>query len=113
MYKIYGITNCDTMKKAMNWLKENEIPFEFHDYKKKGINNEKIQEWLSQKPWDVLINRAGTTWKKLSDEEKATDATTASELMMAKPSMIKRPIIEGDNIVMIGFNADNYQEVFK
>lgn len=113
MYKVYGIANCDTMKKAMTWLKENDIPFEFHDYKKKGIDKEKVQEWLTQKPWDVLINRAGTTWKKLSDEEKATDAATATELMLAKPSMIKRPIIEGDNIVMMGFNADNYQEVFK
>jgi arsenate reductase len=113
MYKVYGIANCDTMKKAMTWLKENNIPFEFHDYKKKGIEKEKVHEWLTQKPWDVLINRAGTTWKKLSDEEKATDAATATELMLAKPSMIKRPIIEGDNIVMMGFNADNYQEVFK
>lgn len=113
MYKVYGIANCDTMKKAMTWLKENDIPFEFHDYKKKGIDKEKVQEWLTQKPWDVLINRAGTTWKKLSEEEKATDAETATELMLSKPSMIKRPIIEGDNIVMMGFNSDNYQEVFK
>lgn len=112
MYKVYGIKNCDTMKKAMTWLTDNNIPFEFHDYKKEGISNEKIQEWLMQKPWDVLINKAGTTWKKLSEEEKATDETSATQLMIAKPSMIKRPIIENDKIVVMGFKADDYQQLF-
>lgn len=112
MYKVYGIKNCDTMKKAMTWLTENNIPFEFHDYKKEGISESKIQEWLTQKPWDVLINKAGTTWKKLSEEEKATDETSATQLMIAKPSMIKRPIIENDKIVVMGFKADDYQQLF-
>lgn len=112
MYKVYGIKNCDTMKKAMTWLTENNIPFEFHDYKKEGISEEKIQEWLTQKPWDVLINKAGTTWKKLSDDEKATDETSATQLMIEKPSMIKRPIIENDKIVVMGFKADDYQQLF-
>lgn len=101
------------MKKAMTWLTENNVPFEFHDYKKEGISEEKIQEWLTQKPWDVLINKAGTTWKKLSDEEKSTDEIGASKLMIDKPSMIKRPIIENDKIVVMGFNADNYEQIFK
>ena len=113
MYKIYGIKNCDTMKKATTWLTENNIEFEFHDYKKLGISEGKIQQWLTQKPWDVLINRAGTTWKKLSDEEKATDEISATKLMMAKPSMIKRPIIENDKIVVMGFNSDTYEQIFK
>lgn len=113
MYKIYGIANCDTMKKAMTWLKENDIPFEFHNYKKDGLTKEKVEEWLTQKPWDVLVNRAGTTWKKLSDEEKATDAETATELMLKHTSIIKRPIIEADNIVAVGFKPDMYQEIFK
>ena len=113
MYKVYGIKNCDTMKKAMTWLTDNNIPFEFHDYKKEGISNEKIQEWLTQKPWNVLINKAGTTWKKLSDEEKATDEIGALKLMMEKPSMIKRPIVENDKIVVMGFNSDNYEQIFK
>ena len=113
MYKIYGIKNCDTMKKAITWLSENNVDFEFHDYKKSGISQDKIQEWLTQKPWEVLINRAGTTWKKLSDEEKATDEISATKLMMAKPSMIKRPIIENDKIVVMGFNSDTYEQIFK
>jgi arsenate reductase len=113
MYKIYGIKNCDTMKKAFDWLTENNVSYEFHDYKKMGISEGKIQEWLTQKPWDVLINRAGTTWKKLSDEEKATDEISATKLMMEKPSMIKRPIIEKDKIVVMGFNSDTYEKIFK
>ncbi len=101
------------MKKAFDWLSENNVPYEFHDYKKVGISEEKVQEWLTQKPWDVLINRAGTTWKKLSDEEKSTDENGAIRLMIDKPSMIKRPIIENDKIVAMGFKSDIYEQIFK
>ena len=101
------------MKKAFDWLTENDVPFEFHDYKKMGVSESKIQDWLTQKPWDVLINRAGTTWKKLSEEEKATDEISATKLMMEKPSMIKRPIIENNKIVVMGFNVDTYEQIFK
>jgi arsenate reductase len=113
MYTIYGIANCDTMKKAITWLKDNNIPVEFHDYKKKGISAEKLEEWLTQKPWDVLINKAGTTWKKLSEEEKAINNESALKLMLEKTSLIKRPIIESDKIVAMGFNPENYQQLFK
>ena len=101
------------MKKAFYWLTENNVPFEFHDYKKMGVSESKIQDWLTQKPWDVLINRAGTTWKKLSEEEKATDEISATKLIMEKPSMIKRPIIENNKIVVMGFNVDTYEQIFK
>ena len=113
MYKIYGIKNCDTMKKTFDWLTTNNVPYEFHDYKKTGISEDKIQEWLTQKPWDVLINRAGTTWKKLSEEEKSIDERGAIKLMMEKPSMIKRPIVENVKIVVMGFNSDTYEQIFK
>ena len=101
------------MKKTFDWFTQHNITYEFHDYKRVGISEEKIQEWLTQKPWDVLINRAGTTWKKLSEEEKATDNATAIQLMMAKPSMIKRPIIETDKIIVMGFNPDTYKEIIR
>ena len=113
MYKIYGIKNCNTMKKAFDWLTENNVPYEFHDYKKMDISENRIQEWLTQKSWDVLINRVGTTWKKLSEEEKSTDEKGAIKLMMEKPSMIKRPIIENDKIVVMGFDSDTYEQIFK
>ena len=99
------------MKKTFDWFIQHNIAYEFHDYKKEGITEEKIQEWLTQKPWDLLINRAGTTWKKLSEQEKATDNTTAIQLMITKPSMIKRPIVETDKIVVMGFNSDTYKEI--
>ena len=101
------------MKKAFDWLTENNVPYEFHDYKKMGVSENKIQDWLTQKPWDVLINRAGTTWKKLSDEEKASTDKEAMKLMIDKPSMIKRPIIENDKIIIMGFNLDTYEQIFK
>jgi arsenate reductase (glutaredoxin) len=100
------------MKKTFDWFAQHNIPYEFHDYKKEGISEEKIQEWLTQKPWDVLINRVGTTWKKLSEEEKATDEKTAIQLMIAKPSMIKRPIVETEKIVAMGYKSDIYEELF-
>ena len=101
------------MKRTFDWLTVNNVPYEFHDYKKVGISEDKIQEWLKQKPWDVLINRAGTTWKKLSDEEKSSGEKDAIKLMMEKPSMIKRPIIENNKIVVMGFNSDTYEQIFK
>ncbi len=113
MYKVYGIPNCDTVKKAITWLKENDIPFEFHNYKKEGISQEKLSEWLTQESWEVLVNKAGTTWKKLSEEEKANDNASAITLMLDKTSVIKRPIIEADKIVAIGFKSENYEKVFK
>ena len=101
------------MKRTFDCLTVNNVPYEFHDYKKVGISEDKIQEWLKQKPWDVLINRAGTTWKKLSDEEKSSGEKDAIKLMMEKPSMIKRPIIENNKIVVMGFNSDTYEQIFK
>ncbi len=112
MYKVYGIPNCDTVKKAITWLKENNIPYEFHNYKKEGISEEKLASWLDQYAWEVLVNKAGTTWKKLAEEDKATDATSALQLMASQTSVIKRPIIEAEKIVAIGFKPEEYSKIF-
>jgi arsenate reductase len=114
MLKVYGIPNCDTVKKATVWLKNKGIAYEFHDYKKLGISEAKLEEWLTQVPYDKLINRAGTTFKKLTDEEKAkiTDNASAISLMLEKTSVIKRPIVESDKILAMGFKAEEYDEVF-
>ncbi|TAH07652.1 MAG: ArsC family reductase [Runella slithyformis] len=106
MLTVYGIPNCDTLKKAIVWLKENGLEYQFHDYKKQGITPEKLTEWLTQTDHQTLINRAGTTWKQLSDEQKADvkDNESAIALMLGKPSVIKRPVIEqNDQIVKIGW----------
>lgn len=114
MLKVYGIPNCDTVKKAITWLKDHNVAYEFHDYKKLGISEAKLEEWLTQVPYDKLVNRAGTTFKKLTDEEKAkiTDNASAIALMLEKTSVIKRPIVESDKILAMGFRAEEYEAVF-
>lgn len=112
---VYGIKNCGTIKKAITWLEENNIPFQFHDYKKLSVTTDKLQEWSQQTSWENLINRKGTTWRKLDDmqKEKVKDEATAIEVLSANTSMIKRPIIEQDGKLMtIGFDVDEYAEKF-
>lgn len=114
MLKVYGIPNCDTVKKAITWLKDHNVAYEFHDYKKLGISEAKLEEWLTQVPYDKLVNRAGTTFKKLTDEEKAkiTDNASAIALMLEKTSVIKRPVVESDKILAMGFKAEEYENIF-
>jgi arsenate reductase len=110
--KLYGIPNCSTVKKARAWLDEHGVAYEFHDYKKQGVDQATLDNWLAQMPWEKLVNRAGMTWRALTDAEKTavTDNASAAALMQAKPSVIRRPIIVRDNrIVAVGFNAENYQ----
>lgn len=110
---VYGIKNCQTMKKAMTWLEEKSISFEFHDYKKQGIDATTLNNWLSQKPWDEVINKRGTTWRKLSDEDKSDiDSTKAISLMQANPSLIKRPALLVDGNLYLGFDETVYQSIF-
>lgn len=108
---VYGIKNCDTVKKALNWLKENNKTFEFHDYKKEGITSEKLQSWSSQVGWEVLLNRKGTTWRKLDEETKnaVVDETHAINVMLTNTSIIKRPVIEKEGRVLaVGFDEASY-----
>lgn len=114
MLKVYGIPNCDTVKKATVWLKNKGIAYEFQDYKKLGISEAKLEEWLIQVPYDKLVNRAGTTFKKLTEEEKAKiiDNASAITLMLEKTSVIKRPIVESDKILAVGFKVEEYEVIF-
>ncbi|PKK35787.1 ArsC family reductase [Siphonobacter sp. SORGH_AS_0500] len=112
MYTLYAIPNCDTVKKARVWLADQGITYQFHDYKKQGVSREIIEHWLTQKSWEDLVNKAGTTWKKL--EEKPTDEASAVVLMLEKPSVIRRPLIESNGkIVALGFKPDEYEKTFK
>lgn len=113
MYTLYAIPNCDTVKKARAWLADRGIEYQFHDYKKHGVDRPLIERWLTQTSWEDLVNRAGTTWKKLPDADKPTDAQSATALMLEKPSVIRRPLIESDGqIILLGFKAENYDKVF-
>lgn len=112
---LYGIPNCSTVKKARDWLSAHQITYTFHDFKKQGLSSELAQHWLTQQPWDKLVNRAGMTWRNLSDAEKAAvaDAASALPLMLDKTSVIKRPILTKDGkILSLGFVEANYQSLF-
>lgn len=111
--KMYGIKNCQTMKKAMTYLESKGIEFEFHDYKKQGIDQASLSEWLTQKPWDEIINKRGTTWRKLTEEQKTDiDNSKAIQLMIANPSLIKRPALMVDDKLYLGFDESLYQSIF-
>lgn len=110
---VYGIKACDTMKKAMTWLDSEGIAYDFHDYKKQGIDAESIKEWLTLVPWDELINRRGTTWRKLSDADKQdVDNEKALNLMLANQSLIKRPLLSYEGKVYLGFKPEMYATIF-
>ena len=110
MTTIYGIKNCDTMKKACAWLDGKGVAYEFHDYKKSGIDRDRLEGWARKVGWEVLLNRAGTTFRKLPDEEKeGLTETKAIELMTAQPSMIKRPVLEAGGKLLVGFKPEQYE----
>ncbi|MGE3067088.1 MAG: arsenate reductase [Hyphomicrobiaceae bacterium] len=111
---LYGIPNCDTVKKARTWLGQQGIEYAFHDYKKAGITPEKLKAWCGKAGWDIVLNRAGTTFKKLSDSDKKDlDQARAISLMCAQPSMIRRPIVEHGKTLLVGFKQSDWAEVFR
>jgi arsenate reductase (glutaredoxin) len=107
---IYGIKNCDTMKKARAWLDRRSVEYAFHDYKTAGIERAQLEEWVQKLGWETLLNRAGTTFRKLPDKDKNwLDAKKAIALMLAQPSMIKRPVLDlGRSKLLVGFAPDTY-----
>lgn len=110
---VHGIKACDTMKKARAWLDERGVAYAFHDYKTAGIDRATLERWVGQVGWEMLLNRAGTTFKKLPDAAKqGLDAEKAIGLMIAQPSMIKRPVVEGGEKLLVGFKPDVYAAAF-
>ncbi|UYY77214.1 ArsC family reductase [Sphingomonas sp. R1] len=106
---LYGIKNCDTMKKARAWLDANAVAYGFHDYKVEGIDPARLARWIEAEGWEPLLNRAGTTFRKLPDADKVDlDSAKASALMIAQPSMIKRPVLEYPGGILIGFAVERY-----
>ena len=111
---IYGIKNCSTVKKALDWLKENQVEFEFHDFKKEGVAAEKLQEWSAKLGYEKLLNKQGLTWKQLPVETKAsiTNEAAALQILHDKNSMIKRPVLEFEDQLVLGFEEGKYRMLF-
>jgi arsenate reductase len=111
---LYGIPNCDTVKKARDWLAANGQDVAFHDFKKQGLERATVAAWLERLDWEVLVNRKGTTWRKLSDERRAAviDKASAMDLMLESPSVIKRPVLQGAGALNVGFSDELYRQLF-
>ncbi len=115
MVKLYGIPNCDTMKKARKWLADHGIDYEFHDYKKLGVDEARLDQWMNKVGWETLLNRRGMMWRKLSQAQRDNiDLASARKLMLEIPSIIKRPVLETeDGHLEVGFSEDRYKELFQ
>jgi Spx/MgsR family transcriptional regulator len=110
---MYGIKNCDTIKKARTWLEGRGVAYAFHDYKSEGIDEARLRRWSGEVGWERLLNRGGTTFRKLSDADKESiDEAKAIALMQEQPSMIRRPVVEADGQLLVGFDRDRYAAVF-
>jgi Spx/MgsR family transcriptional regulator len=116
MYIVYGIPNCDTVKKVFTWLQAHKIPYQFHDYKKEGITPAQLKKWSEQVGWEILLNKKSTTWRELDATTQASilNEKAAVQLMAKHTSIIKRPVIEKNGEVMaVGFNETAYQNIFQ
>ncbi|TJU99024.1 MAG: ArsC family reductase [Mesorhizobium sp.] len=111
---MYGITSCDTIKKARVWLEGHDVPYRFHDYRAEGIEAGKLDGWVGKVGWEKLLNKGSTTFRELPDKDKQDlDEKKAKALMLAKPTMIKRPVLEVGDRILVGFKADVYEQAVR
>ena len=113
MIHLYGIRNCDTMKKARRWLDGNGIEYRFHDFKKEGLAADRLRRWIEAVGWETLLNRRGMMWRKLPPEVREhIDRASATRVMLETPTIVKRPVLEKDGEVVVGFSPERYQALF-
>ena len=113
MITLYGIPNCDTVKKARTWLDQNNVVHQFHDFRKDGVDAAQVKQWIADLGVDTLINKRSTSWKALSDEQKSgLNDSTALELILKSPTLIKRPLLDKDGELQVGFKAATYETTF-
>ena len=113
MTTLYGIKNCDTIKKARRWLEENGIEYRFHDVRTDGIDRADLQHWMKTLDWENLLNRRGTTWRKLPEAARnSINKSSATNIMLDNPAIIKRPLLDHRNRLYLGFSVDSYQSIF-
>ena len=110
---LYGISNCDTVKKAKNWLDKQNIDYSFHDFRKQGLDAETINGWLETVAWDKILNKRSTSWRNLdASVQQGIDKNNLVQLLVENPTLIKRPVMQVNGIITIGFNADTYRGIF-
>ncbi|WP_115718245.1 ArsC family reductase [Gallaecimonas mangrovi] len=113
MTTIYGIKNCDTIKKARKWLEENAISYQFHDYRVDGLRQQQLKYWAKELGWEAMLNKRGTTFRQLPDSDKDNlNEDKAIALMLQHPALIKRPLLATDETLALGFKAENYADIF-
>ena len=114
MTSLYGIANCDTIKKARKWLNDHGIEYQFHDYKKLGVPEAELKKWIKDLGWEALLNKRGTTWRKLDEATKeSVDEELSIKIMLDNPSIIKRPLLDVNGQFTLGFKTDVYAQIFK
>jgi Spx/MgsR family transcriptional regulator len=114
MTTLYGIKNCDTIKKARRWLEQNKVEYRFHDVRTDGISRPEIQDWLKTLDWETLLNRRGSSWRKLPESVRDNISKSgAIDLMLENPAIIKRPVLAHNNTLCLGFSAHSYQSIFR
>lgn len=114
MIKLYGIANCDTIKMARRWLEANGIDYAFHDYRKAGVPADKLRQWIDNVGWETLLNRRGTSWRKLDPAVRdAIDRPSSIELMLQQPSIIKRPVLESPHGLLVGFDEQAWARLLR
>lgn len=113
MTTLYGIKNCDTVKKARRWLDEHDVDYAFHDFRADGLSKAQLKSWIEAVGWETLLNRRGTTWRKLPEAEReGITAALAERLMLEQPTLIKRPVLQANNTVLVGFDTGEYGKLF-
>ena len=114
MIKLFGIPNCDSVRKARRWLDDRGVAYHFHDFRKDGLNEALLAAWIREAGWETLLNRKGTTWRRLPSERRAgIEAERARALMLEMPTLIKRPVLQTGGNLEIGFDSDRYATLFK
>lgn len=112
MLTLFGISNCDTVRKARKWLTTHEVEFQFHDFRKQGLERKLVQAWVDDLGWETVVNKRGTTWRQLpADAKEPMDAIRAVELLVEHPTLIKRPVLQGPGVLSIGFSASKYEQL--
>ncbi|HKK05190.1 MAG TPA: ArsC family reductase [Gammaproteobacteria bacterium] len=114
MTTLFGIKNCDTVKKARRWLDDHGVDYRFHDFRADGLTKTQLKRWIAAVGWETLLNRRGTTWRKLPESEReGITAAGAERLMLDEPTLIKRPVVEAGDVVLVGFDEEDYRGRFK